>query len=64
MRQTYTEDQHVEPPAIGLFAKLGWPTVSAVSFHWTHNLPPLRLISGSAALASAAQIRQNAKSKR
>ena len=27
----YTEDQLVEQPAIGLFAKLGWPTVSALA---------------------------------
>ncbi len=26
----YTEDQLVEQPAIGLFAELGWATVSAV----------------------------------
>ncbi len=26
----YTEDQLVEPPAIGLFAELGWQTVSAL----------------------------------
>ena len=26
----YTEDQLVEQPAIGLFAELGWQTVSAV----------------------------------
>ncbi len=27
---TYTEDQLVEQPAIGLFAALGWQTVSAL----------------------------------
>lgn len=27
----YTEDQLVEPPATGLFAALGWQTVSAMS---------------------------------
>jgi type I restriction enzyme, R subunit len=27
---TYTEDQLVERPAIGLFAELGWQTVSAM----------------------------------
>lgn len=26
----YTEDQLVEQPAIGLFAELGWSTVSAM----------------------------------
>ena len=26
----YTEDQLVEQPAIGLFSKLGWQTVSAM----------------------------------
>ena len=26
----YTEDQLVEQPAIGLFAELGWQTVSAI----------------------------------
>ena len=29
MHHTYTEDQFVEQPAIGLFAELGWATVSA-----------------------------------
>ena len=29
MPQAYTEDQLVEQPAIGLFAELGWATVSA-----------------------------------
>ena len=29
MPHDYTEDQLVEQPAIGLFAKLGWSTVSA-----------------------------------
>jgi type I restriction enzyme R subunit len=28
--QAYTEDQLVEQPAIGLFAELGWQTVSAL----------------------------------
>lgn len=30
MPHAYTEDQLVEQPAIGLFAKLGWQTVSAL----------------------------------
>ena len=28
--RAYTEDQLVEQPAIGLFAELGWRTVSAM----------------------------------
>ena len=31
MPHTYTEDKLVEQPAIGLFAELGWQTVSAVT---------------------------------
>ncbi|MGD0615266.1 MAG: hypothetical protein ABSA69_07495 [Verrucomicrobiota bacterium] len=30
MPHPYTEDQLVEQPAIGLFAELGWTTVSAM----------------------------------
>jgi hypothetical protein len=30
MPHAYTEDQRVEQPAIGLFAELGWQTVSAL----------------------------------
>jgi type I restriction enzyme R subunit len=30
MRHAYPEDQLVEQPAIGLFAELGWTTVSAL----------------------------------
>ena len=30
MPYAYTEDQLVEQPAIGLFAELGWSTVSAL----------------------------------
>ncbi len=30
MPQAYTEDQLVEQPAVGLFAELGWTTVSAL----------------------------------
>ena len=30
MSHAYTEDQLVEQPAIGLFAELGWTTVSAM----------------------------------
>ena len=28
---TYSEDQLVEQPAVGLFAELGWVTVSAMA---------------------------------
>ena len=49
----YTEDQLVEQPAIGLFAELGWTTVSALRFHPTRDpaiagLP--RLLSGQVAV--------------
>jgi len=30
MSHAYTEDQLVEQPAIGLFAELGWQTMSAI----------------------------------
>ena len=30
MSNIYTEDQLVEQPAIGLFASLGWQTISAI----------------------------------
>jgi type I restriction enzyme R subunit len=30
MRRAYTEDQLIEQPAIGLFAGLGWQTVSGM----------------------------------
>lgn len=30
MPHAYIEDQLVEPPAIGLFAELGWTTLSAL----------------------------------
>jgi hypothetical protein len=30
MKHAYTEDQLVEQPAIGLFAEMGWQTVSAM----------------------------------
>lgn len=30
MPHAYTEDQMVEQPAIGLFAELGWQTVSGI----------------------------------
>ena len=48
----YTEDQLVEQPAIGLFAELGWTTVSAleVTFGATGKL--LRETKGEVALVS------------
>ena len=36
----YTEDQLVEQPAIGLFAELGWQTVSAWEEIFGHDEPP------------------------
>jgi type I restriction enzyme R subunit len=47
MPRAYTEDQLVEQPAIGLFAELGWPTVSALQNLRRTLDPPLpRLLSG------------------
>ena len=61
----YTEDQLVEQPAIGLFAELGWQTVSArQTLRGTRDFLLLGLPSGLTALASAAQTQQNAESKR
>jgi type I restriction enzyme R subunit len=54
MPHAYTEDQLVEQPAIGLFAELGWQTVSAyVNLRRTRDpagagLP--RLLSGQVEL--------------
>ena len=43
----YTEDQLVEQPAIGLFAELGWQTVSAFpNLRRTRDLLLPRLLSG------------------
>jgi type I restriction enzyme R subunit len=41
MPHVYTEDQLVEHPAIGLFAELGWTTMSALeeTFAETGTLP-------------------------
>ena len=46
MPHAYTEDQLVEQPAIGLFAELGWTTVSALEEIFgrsrgdeTHSIP-------------------------
>ena len=47
----YTEDQLVEQPAIGLFAELGWATVSGLqNLRRTRDLLLPRLLSGQAAL--------------
>jgi hypothetical protein len=50
----YTEDQLVEQPASGLFAELGWQTVSALkeinSLSRACDLPLPRLLPGQGAL--------------
>ena len=35
--RAYTEDQLIEQPAIGLFAELGWQTVSAMEENFGPN---------------------------
>jgi len=52
MNHAYTEDQLIEQPAIGLFAELGWTTVSALeeSFGATGTL--LRETKGEVVLVS------------
>ena len=54
----YTEDQLVEQPAIGLFAELGWATVSALEeiqdHRWTRDLLLPGLLPGQGALSSPA----------
>ena len=52
MPHAYTEDQLCEQPAIGLFAELGWQTVSALeeTFGATDTL--LRETKGEAVLVS------------
>ena len=52
MSHAYTEDQLVEQPAIGLFAELGWQTVSAMeeTFGTTGTL--LRETKGEVVLVS------------
>lgn len=53
----YTEDQLVEQPAIGLFAELGWQTVSAVRNHLRTRDPRAaglpRLLSGQVAVTAS-----------
>lgn len=53
MPHDYTEDQLVEQPAIGLFAELGWATVSA--FQNLHQTRDLRLLSGQLELQTSAE---------
>ena len=52
----YTEDHLVERPAIGLFAELGWTTVSALEepqiLRRTRDLLLPRVLAGQVALAS------------
>ena len=48
---TYTEDQLVEQPAIGLFAELGWQTVSAIEEKFGPGGTPGRETSGEVVLA-------------
>jgi len=52
----YSEDQLVEQPAIGLFAELGWQTVSALeeTFAATGDLLLPRLLSGRVELGTEA----------
>ena len=51
MPHAYTDDQLVEQPAIGLFAELGWITVSLPRFCRTRGLLLPRLPSGQVELA-------------
>jgi len=46
MTSGYTEDQLVEQPAIGLFAELGWQTVSAMEEVFQSPSPPPSPIKG------------------
>jgi type I restriction enzyme R subunit len=46
----YTEDQLVEQPAIGLFAELGWQTVSALDETFGASGTLLRETKGEAVL--------------
>jgi hypothetical protein len=47
MPHAYTEDRLVEQPSIGLFAALGWTTVSALqNLRRTRDLLLPRLLSG------------------
>jgi type I restriction enzyme R subunit len=48
----YTEDQLVEQPAIGLFAELGWTTVSALEETFGATGTLLRETKGEVVLVS------------
>ena len=52
MPHAYTEDQLVEQPAIGLFAELGWTTVSAVEETFGATGTLLRETKGEVVLVS------------
>jgi len=52
MPHAYTEDQLVEQPAIGLFAELGWTTVSALEETFGATGTLLRETKGEVVLVS------------
>ena len=52
MSHAYTEDQLVEQPAIGLFAELGWETVSAMEETFGATGTLLRETKGEVVLVS------------
>ena len=52
MPHAYTEDQLVEQPAIGLFAELGWQTVSALEEAFGATGTLLRETKGEVVLVS------------
>jgi hypothetical protein len=52
MSHAYTEDQLVEQPAIGLFAELGWTTLSAMEESYGANGTLLRGTKGEVVLVS------------
>ena len=52
MAHPYTEDQLVEQPAIGLFAELGWRTVSAMEELFGANGTLARETSGEGVLGA------------
>lgn len=52
MSHSYTEDQLVEQPAIGLFAELGWTTVSATDETFGATGTLLREMKGEVVLVS------------
>ena len=56
----YTEDQLVEQPAIGLFAELGWTTVSGLqNLRRTRDLLLPRLLSGQVELKTGNSYAKN-----